>query len=122
MSEIYNWFLQGKSQRAIFDKVTEKHNNIEVIAVDSKKLTFSPEEKFFFSFIDGNHDPDYVVSDFKIAWKHTVPGGVVAFHDYMGDLPQTTGAIDEVLKDYEEEIEKKEQLPEKCILFVFKKT
>lgn len=121
MAEIYDWFLQGKSQRMIFDKVTENCKNMEVIAKDSREVTFSEKQKFFFSFIDGNHDPEYVRSDFHLAWKHTLPGGVVAFHDYGGDLPQTTEIIDKTLEDYKEETGDKEELKEKDILFVFKK-
>jgi len=62
-----------------------------------------------------------VRSDFHLSWRHTLPGGVVAFHDYGGDLPQTTEIIDKTLEDYKEETGDKEELKGKDILFVFKK-
>lgn len=121
MKEIYNFILQGKRQKDIFYKVIEDFNNIEVIHKDSKDITFSNDERFFFTFIDGNHSSFYVWNDFKLAWNNTVSEGVVAFHDYRGDLPETTEAIDEITDKYRKEILQTEENPEKKILFIFKK-
>jgi Methyltransferase domain len=62
--------LGRKSQGEIFDRNTSFAKNI--VPADTKLC---------FSFIDGNHDPEYVKSDFSLAWGSTVPGGIVAFHD-----------------------------------------
>ena len=121
MAEIYSMILQGKKQIDIFNKVTENFDNIKVIMGDSKELKFPEDQKFFFSFIDGNHSPEYVVNDFKIAWKYTVSGGAVGFHDYEGDLPPTTEAINKIMKEYEKEIMKIERFPERWSVFLFKK-
>jgi hypothetical protein len=93
MKDIYNFILQGKRQKDIFLKVIEDFDNITVISKDSREVAFSGDEKFFFTFIDGNHASFYVWNDFKLAWNNTVSKGVVAFHDYRGDLPETTDAI-----------------------------
>ena len=121
MSEIYNLILQGKKQLSLFKKVIEGFDNIIVIHKDSKDLTSGKEEKFLFTFIDGNHTPFYIWNDFKLSWNNTVSGGVVAFHDYRGDLPETTSAIEEIRDKYKKEIERTEEIYEKKILFLFKK-
>jgi hypothetical protein len=121
MCTIYDWILGGRSQEELFYDTVRGLSNIEVIKTDSRLLTFPPEQKFVFGFIDGNHDPDVVKSDFSLLWPHIVPGGVLGFHDYQGDLPQTTAAIDEELKSNASSIERIEKLPEKWVLLVFKK-
>jgi hypothetical protein len=120
MKDIYNFILQGKKQKHIFYKIIEGFSNIKVIHKDSKDLKFSQEEKFFFTFIDGNHSSFYLWNDFKLAWNNTVPEGVVSFHDYRGDLTETTEAIDGIIDKYREEILKKEENHDKKILFLFK--
>jgi len=121
MSQIYSLILQGKRQRDIFNKVVQGYDNVEVISKDSKKLKFPEDQKFCFSFIDGNHSPEYVKNDFMIAWEHTTPGGGVGFHDYEGDIPETTEAINEIIKDHENEIEVMEKVKEKWVLLLLKR-
>jgi hypothetical protein len=65
--------LVEKAKREIFDRNTSFAKNIVV--------KFPADTKLCFSFIDGNHDPEYVKSGFSLAWGSTVPGGIVAFHD-----------------------------------------
>jgi len=121
MKDIYNFILQGKRQKDIFLKVIEGFDNITVICKDSREVAFSGDEKFFFTFIDGNHSPSYVWNDFKLAWNNTVSKGAVAFHDYRGDLPETTETINKITDKYREEIFQTEEITEKKILFLFKK-
>jgi len=121
MKDIYNFILQGKRQKDIFLKVIEDFDNITVISKDSREVAFSGDEKFFFTFIDGNHASFYVWNDFKLAWNNTVSKGVVAFHDYRGDLPETTDAINKIIDTYREEIYQTEENSEKKILFLLKK-
>jgi hypothetical protein len=93
----YQRALGSKNQRQVFDRNTRDCRNITVYAEDSAKVRFPAETRLCFTFIDGNHDPKYVESDFYLAWKQTVPGGVVSFHDYVeggGELPEVTNAID----------------------------
>jgi Methyltransferase domain len=96
MSSLYRRALGRKNQREIFDSNTRQYKNIVVYAEDSAKVKLPPETQLCFSYLDGGHDPEYVKSDFYLAWNKTVSGGAVAFHDYVesgGDLPQVTDAI-----------------------------
>jgi len=121
MSDIYHLILQGRSQEELFYENTSGFDNIVLLKMDSRNLGFAPDQKFSFAFIDGNHDPAVVKSDFALLWPHIVPGGVIGFHDYQGDLPQTTCAINELLKKYLPDINKIEQIPKQWLLFAFKK-
>ncbi len=121
MNWIYHQFLGGKNLKYLFDKNTKYEENIIVYHQDSKKVKLPNNIKLCFSFIDGNHAPCYVESDFDLAWGNTIPGGVVAFHDYGGDLPQVTETIERIVNNHLEEIVKKEVVPKKCIIFICKK-
>ena len=120
MGDIYGYLLSGRSQENLFRENTAGFDNIVLLRMDSRDLAFPPEQRFSFAFIDGNHDPEVVKSDFTILWPYMVPGGVIGFHDYQGDLPQTTCAIDEVLRSYLPYIKKIEKIPQRWALFVFK--
>ena len=122
MSSLYRNVLEslgGRSQEDVFKEVTRKYSNIEVIKEDSKKAKL-PCRRICFSFIDGCHDPDYVRSDFYLVWDKTVSGGVVGFHDYGGNLPQTTRVIDELIQANKDSIKQVSQIKEKWIILLKK--
>lgn len=121
MSDIYSMILGGRNQEDIFKETTEGYNNIEVLKVNSKDLKFSRDQKFSFAFLDGNHDPEVVKSDFSLIWPHVSSRGAVGFHDYGGDLPETSKAIDEIVNNFKSDISHIEKIPENWILLVFKK-
>jgi hypothetical protein len=102
LNVLYRRLLGHGDQRKIFDRNTKRQQNIVVHCKDSKQVTL-PDTQLCFSFIDGNHDPEYVRSDFYLAWNATVSGGVVGFHDYGGDgggdLPQVTQAINALIEE-----------------------
>lgn len=122
MSELYHNYLRhaGKSQLEIFKQVTRGLDNIVVIKEDSKKVKLSADEKIVFGFIDGCRDPDYVISDFYLVWNHLVPKGAVALHDYKGDLPQTTRAIESLIARHRKDIQVLE-IPSKLTAILVKK-
>lgn len=106
MSHLYANALarfNGKSQWEIFQANTRNCKNVKVIKSDSR-LADVGNANLCFAFIDGNHDPDYVQSDFRLAWTHLNSGGVIAFDDYGKDLPQTTKAIDGLVSKHHLEI------------------
>lgn len=111
---------KGKSQFAVFSDVTEGCKNIVVLTGDSKKLVV-PWEKLCFGFIDGNHDPTYVENDFYLIWQKLSANGAVSFHDYKGDLPQTTSKIDELISKHSSEVKKTVVCKKKNIIFILKK-
>jgi hypothetical protein len=107
MAEIYDVKVgdHGSDQRAVFDKVTSGARNLVVVAGDSTKVGI-PTDQLALAFIDGHHATDYVRADFDTAWSRTVPGGVVAFHDYGGDLRHLTAAIHQLIGEHADEIDR----------------
>lgn len=90
--EMYRGWLNDRDQRHLFDDNTRGYSNLLVITGDS--LYVQIYDKVAFTFIDGGHEPKYVISDFFLAYGLTVPGGKIVFHDYGHDLPEVTQAID----------------------------
>ena len=120
MSYIYQKILGNRDLKSIFKRNIADLTNIIIYPIDSQKMYFNATHRLCFSFIDGNHDSTCVKSDFELLWGKTVKGGVVALHDYGGDLPQVTSAIDILIKDHQAEIGDIEKIPEKCFIFVRK--
>ncbi|MEM2001681.1 MAG: class I SAM-dependent methyltransferase [Candidatus Methanomethylicaceae archaeon] len=104
MSEIYASVLKGRDQWQVFCQVTRGLKNIVVLKGDSKGMSI-PTKKVAFAFIDGNHEPSYVINDFYLVWPKLSIGGIVAFDDYGYDLPQVTETIDQLLMKHLDEIE-----------------
>jgi SAM-dependent methyltransferase len=121
MCDIYEAFLQGRSQLEVYRQVTRDFDNIVTINKDSKEVEFPREQSFIFGFIDGNHQPDYVRSDFYLVWRNLVPGGVLGFHDYDFDLPAVTEAIDRLLDEHKDEISEVHRIEERHIILLTKK-
>lgn len=121
MCDIYQAFLQGRSQLEVYQQTTRGFDNIITINKDSKRVKFPGGQKFIFGFIDGNHQPDYVRNDFNLIWRHLVPGGSVGFHDYNFDLPQVTKAIDGLISKHRDEISDIHEIAPKHIVILTKK-
>lgn len=121
MSSIYRLILGNRDLMGIFSKNIARLKNVVVYRTDSKKMIFNDDMRLCFSIIDGNHDPSYVKNDFKLLWEKTVNGGAVALHDYGGDLPQVTSAIDSLIRDYAAEISLVEKVPSRCFIFLRKR-
>ncbi len=109
----------GRTQQQVYEEVTSGRKNIVTLKIDSKKAHL-PTDKLCFALIDGNHSPDYVESDFLLVWALLKSGGVVAFHDYEGDLPQTTMKINELINRYKKEIVSTHQIKSKWLIFLVK--
>ncbi len=106
MAEIYNnhlHSLDGQNQREVFNRVIAGCSNVDVIAGDSAQVTV-PTDRLGFSFIDGHHASDYVRKDFTAAWTRTVPGGVVAVHDYGTVLPGVTHTVNALIGEHADQI------------------
>lgn len=120
MASLYAQVLRGRNQEEVFKKTTRKYPNVVMIKGDSKQVTV-PCRAICFSFIDGCHDPDYVRSDFYLVWGKTVSGGVVGFHDYGANLPQTTRTIDELIEVNKDSVKVTSQIRSKWIILLTKK-
>lgn len=121
MCDIYQAFLQGRSQREAYGETTQGFDNIVTIDKDSREVEFPEEQDFIFGFIDGNHDPEYVRNDFQLIWSHLVPGGTVGFHDYDFDLPDVTETINELIDGNRDEISEVREIEGKHIVLVTKR-
>lgn len=119
-TDLYLKALKGRSQYEVYQEAIAGCENVVTLAQDSKKVKI-PTERLAFAFIDGNHAPIYVENDFYLAWDLLASGGAVAFHDYGGDLPATTAAIDKLIEENQLRIKKIEHFKKKNLLFVLKK-
>ncbi len=87
-------------QEATIRQAIDRFSNVIFIKIDSAKITFKPEQKFAATVIDGCHEPEHMKGDFRLAWRHLSPGGLIAMHDYHGDLPpEFSKAVDEVITE-----------------------
>lgn len=120
MCDIYGAFLNGKSQEEVYRDTIRDLENVVTIAGDSREVTFPAEQVFVFGFIDGNHQPEYVESDFYLVWKHLAPGGVVGFHDYDFELPRVTAAIDGLIERHQSEIQAIDRIRDRQIILLTK--
>lgn len=118
MCDIYQAFLQGRSQKEVYRETTRGFDNIVTLIQDSKDVRFPGGQRFVFGFIDGNHEPDYVRNDFDVVWRNLVPGGAVGFHDYRFDLPQVTRAIDELIAEHRDDIGEIREIENRHILIL----
>jgi hypothetical protein len=120
MASLYSQVLRGRNQEEVFKEITGEYANVVMIKGDSKQVML-PCHEICFSFIDGCHDPDYVRSDFYLVWDKTVSGGVVGFHDYGANLPQTTRMIDGLIQTNRDSIGATSQIVEKWIILLTKR-
>jgi hypothetical protein len=104
-SDVYQAFLQGRSMLEAYQQSTRGFDNIVTIREDSRKVSFSKEQRFIFGFIDGCHQQSYVENDFRIIWPHLVSGGALGLHDYKyDDWPEVTEAADKLMQAHKTEI------------------
>ncbi len=123
MADLYHGYLQSSSQEEIFRAVTKPWaDRIRVIKEDSRKASLPDGTRLTFAFGDGNHDPVWVKNDFQLIWSHLLPGGWAGFHDYGGDLPEVTAALDSMMHDHAAEIERVETMKERWVLLIKKRS
>lgn len=120
LAKFYRALLGKRLMREIFDQNTKRQKNITIYPKDSREITFPHSMRLCFAFIDGNHSPEYVEYDFNLVWKHIVSGGIIAYDDYEGDMPQTTQAIKKVIEIHKEEIEVVDRYEKRRLIFIKK--
>jgi hypothetical protein len=103
MRDLYAHFIDGRDQRAVFDDVTRGCENLAVVVGDSTSVAI-PTERLAFAFVDGSHVPADVRADFERVWERLSAGGVAAFHDYGGDLPDVSHTLHECIGEHASEI------------------
>ncbi len=122
MASVYHAYLGRGSQERVFRLVTKPvAHTLEILKQDSRAVVLPPDLRFAFGFIDGNHDPEYVKSDFRLVWDRLAPGGLLGLHDYGGDLPEVTRAIDQLIDRFGSQIESTNLAPKQWLIFLQKK-
>ena len=120
MSQIYLAYLEGGTQRDAYQRAIRGLDNVVTIDKDSSTVSFPPEQRFVFGFIDGNHRPEYVQNDFDLVWPNLVAGGVLGFHDYNSELPGVTVCIDRITTGHAAEIAETHEIVARHILLLVK--
>lgn len=122
MTEIYSMALgrhENRTQWEIFSEVTCGCGNISVLKGDSREAVL-PCSSVCFAFIDGNHDAEYVESDFMLVWDKLSPGGAIGFHDYEYNLPEVTRKVNELAAKYAGDIAATFHDKEKHVFFLIR--
>jgi|YelNatPaOPRAMG01_1025707.scaffolds.fasta_scaffold36766_2 hypothetical protein len=104
-SDVYRAFLSGRSMLEAYQDSIAGLDNVITIIKDSRQVSFPQEQRFFFGFIDGCHQRQYVENDFYLVWPHLVSGGALGFHDYkFDDWPEVTQAVETLVQRHGSEI------------------
>ena len=97
-------FLKN-NEEANFDFNISNCNNSEKISI--RKITsdkfFETNDKYFnFIYIDGCHDPDFIIRDMKNSFKYLVKDGIMWMDDYMGGQGnQIMNTMHSFLREYQ---------------------
>jgi predicted O-methyltransferase YrrM len=108
-SNIYNSFIKNIENSGIKDKIVinRGYSNVEI-------LNFK-DDFFDIIYIDGNHEPEYVLEDAVLSFRKLKKDGIMIFDDYgWGGPDLTQKGIDAFLNGYYKKIiklgEKESQL------------
>lgn len=99
IKNIYNKFINNVSNANCHDKVYIRrgYSNIEIPKLD--------DDFFDIIYIDGNHEPEYVLEDAVLSFRKLKKGGIMIFDDYgWGGPDLTTKGIDAFLSGYHKKI------------------
>ena len=100
-SIIYNSFINNIEQSGLQDKIiiNRGYSNFEI-----PKLQ---DDFFDIIYIDGNHEPEYVLEDAVLSFRKLKKNGIMIFDDYgWGGPDLTQRGIDGFLSGYHTKIEK----------------
>ena len=99
-NEHYLTFLENVKNNNLTDKIILKkgYSNIEIPKFD--------DDFFDFIYIDGNHEPEFVLEDAVLSFRKLKIGGIMIFDDYFWDgLNGPKKGIDAFLNVYSSRIE-----------------
>lgn len=92
---IYDAFVQNMSACGLTDRVTVKRG------YSNEVLPTLEDNSFDIIYIDGNHEPEYVLEDAVLAFRKLKVGGRLIFDDYgWGGPDLTQRGIDAFLHGY----------------------
>ena len=96
---IYETFIGNVERSGVKDKIiiNRGYSNIELLKFDN--------EFFDIIYIDGNHEPEYVLEDGVISFRKLKVGGIMIFDDYgWGGPDLTQRGIDAFISGYHKRI------------------
>jgi predicted O-methyltransferase YrrM len=96
---IYNKFLKNVENSGFKDKITpiKGFSNIEIPKFE--------DEMFDIIYIDGNHEPEYVLEDAVLSFRKLKKNGIMIFDDYgWGGPDLTQRGIDGFMSGYHKRI------------------
>jgi len=111
--EDYNEYSEYKNEQNIiyntFKKNVKNSGFEEKIVINrgySHKIVSTFDDNFFdMIYIDGNHEPEYVLEDAVLSFRKLKEGGIIVFDDYGWGGPELTQAgIDAFIKGYHKRI------------------
>ena len=94
-NEHYKTFLENVNNNNLDDKIILKrgYSNTEILKFD--------DDFFDFIYIDGNHEPEYVLEDAVLSFRKLKINGIMIFDDYFyNGLNTTKKGIDAFLSAY----------------------
>jgi predicted O-methyltransferase YrrM len=101
ISPIYDSFNRNIDNFGIRDK-TIVHRGFS-----NKELLKFKDETFDIIYIDGNHEPEYVMEDAVLSFRKLKKGGVMIFDDYDFNGPDGTArGIDGFISGYHKRMSK----------------
>ncbi|MEO5913298.1 MAG: class I SAM-dependent methyltransferase [Luteolibacter sp.] len=121
MTDIYRHFVAPSDWKESFMRTISPFGNIMLFDVNSLEVQL-PDKPVAFAFIDGNHQREYVESDFENCWKRLSPGGVLAMHDFGGNVPGTTETIKACIDRHREEIQWIRRIRDKTLISIKRKS
>jgi predicted O-methyltransferase YrrM len=96
---IYNTFLKNISESGHADRIVIKRG------LSNNEVPKLPDDFFDIIYIDGNHQPEYVLEDAVLSFRKLKQGGVMIFDDYGWCGPDLTQrGIDAFLSGYRDKI------------------
>jgi predicted O-methyltransferase YrrM len=96
---IYNTFLKNVKNSGFEEKIVINRGY-------SHKIVSTFDDNFFdMIYIDGNHEPEYVLEDAVLSFRKLKEGGIIVFDDYGWGGPELTQAgINAFIKGYDKRI------------------
>jgi len=98
---IYDAFLQNVAQSGHSEKITVKRG------YSNEQLLLLEDDSFDIIYIDGNHEPEYVLEDAVLSFRKLKRSGIIIFDDYgWGGPDLTQRGIDAFLSGYHKRIQR----------------
>jgi predicted O-methyltransferase YrrM len=96
---IYNSFINNIEKSGVKNKIEIKrgYSNVELLKLE--------DDFFDIIYVDGNHEPEYVLEDAVLSFRKLKVGGILIFDDYgWGGPDLTLRGIDGFLSGYHKRI------------------